>query len=229
MGGIDVAQHHIGIGDRGIRAAGIVTDRTGRGAGALRSDLHGAAGVDPQQRPAARTHFGQIDSRHLQRVSGAGEQAGANHDPAAHRILIGAGHLAIFDQRRLRGGAAHVERDRLGNAHLAHQRLHADDAGGRAGLDDVHRPRHRRLRSGQAAIGLHQQQRRPNIDPLQLVDQAGEIPFDDRHDVGVDHGRRGALVLLDLRQHLGADAQLERRRHSRNDPLDHLLVRRVHV
>ena len=43
---------------------------------------------------------------------------------------------------------------------LAGQRLHPDDAGGRAAFDDVHRRFGRRLGGGQPAIRLHQQQRR---------------------------------------------------------------------
>ena len=48
--------------------------------------------------------------------------------------------------------------------------------------------------------------------------QAREVARDDRHDVGVDHGGRGALVLLDLGQHLGA----ERERHLGREALDDL-------
>ena len=116
MAGIDVAQHHVGVGDGGRRAALVVADRTGRGAGALGTGLQRAAGVDPDMRAAAGAHLGEVDRRHLERVAGAGQQPRADHDAGADRIFLGARDLAVLDHRGLGGGAAHVEGDDLRRA-----------------------------------------------------------------------------------------------------------------
>jgi len=65
MVGIDVAQHHVGVGDGGRRAAFVVAHRAGRGAGALGTGLQCAAGIDPDMGAAAGAHFGEVDRRTL--------------------------------------------------------------------------------------------------------------------------------------------------------------------
>ena len=57
--------------------------------------------------------------------------------------------------------------------------------------------------------------------------QRAQVGRDDRHDIGVDDRRGGALVLLDLRQHLGGDAERQVRRLALDDLLDRQLVRRI--
>ena len=143
---IDVAEQHVGVGDGRHSAALIVTDRTGRGARALRSDLQSAARVDPDVRAAAGADFGEIDRRHLQRIARAGQQPRTDHDAGADRIFLRARHLAVLHHRGLRGGAAHVEGDDLRKLLRARDRLRADHAAGRAGLDDIHRLGPRRPR-----------------------------------------------------------------------------------
>ncbi len=54
-----------------------------------------------------------------------------------------------------------------------------------------------------------------------------QVAADDRRQIGVDHGARGALVLLDLGQHLGADRDRQIRRQPKRCLLDHLLVDRI--
>ena len=106
-------------------------------------------------------------------------------------------------------------------------RLRADHAAGRAGLDDVHRPRRRGLIRGQPAIRLHQQQPRRNSGRVEPDAQRAQIGRDDRHHIGVDRRRRGALVFLDLGQHLEGDAQGNVRRLALHGLLDHQFVRRI--
>jgi len=65
MIGVDVTENDIGIGQGGLGALKVVADGTRRSASAMRSDLQRAAGVDPDDRAAARSDFGQIDRRHL--------------------------------------------------------------------------------------------------------------------------------------------------------------------
>ena len=138
---IQEAEDHVGVGDRGLGAAEVVAERARRRARALRADLQAAARIDPHERASARADFGEVDRGHAQKVAGAREQARAVHDPAADLVLGRAADLAVFDDRRLRRGAAHVERHDLAEPDLARERLRADDAGRGPRLDDVHGPR----------------------------------------------------------------------------------------
>ena len=60
---IDKAQHHIGVGHGRNDPAAIVTDGSGRGAGALGSDPKRAAGIEPGHAAAACADLGDIDRR----------------------------------------------------------------------------------------------------------------------------------------------------------------------
>src|SRR5471032_2445546 len=55
---------------------------------------------------------------------------------------------------------------------------------------------------------------------VEAAAQRAQVARDDRHDIGVDHRRRGALVFLDLGQHLVGDAVFEIGRLARHDLLD---------
>ena len=227
MAGIDVAQHHVGVGDGGRRAAFVVAHRAGRGAGALGTGLQRAAGIDPDMRAAAGADLGEVDRRHLQRVAGAGQQPRADHDAGADRIFLGARDLAVLDHRGLGGGAAHVEGDDLLELLGAGQRLRADHAAGRPGFDDVHRPLGGGAVGRQAAVRLHQQQAGRNAGAVEPLAQRPEIGGDDRHHIGVDDRGRGALVFLDLGQDLERDAERQVRGLAGDDVAQHRLVHRI--
>ena len=62
------------------------------------------------------------------------------------------------------------------------------------------------------SVGLHDENRPSVPGPGQPLPEAGEIAGDERADVGVDHGRRGALVLLDSRQHFRREADVDARK-----------------
>jgi hypothetical protein len=81
----------------------------------------------------------------------------------------------------------------------------------------VHRfaPRPRdRYRAAAGSHDAHPVRARLRLDPA-------EIPFHDRCDVGVDHGRRGPLVLAEFRKQLGGhrDRNAEPGEHRRDPPL----------
>ena len=59
--------------------------------------------------------------------------------------------------------------------------------------------------------------------------QGAQVPAHHRHHIGVDHGGRGALVLPDLGQDLGADAERQPRHAPLHDLLDPLLVHGIRV
>ena len=177
---------------------------------------------------AAGADLGEIDRRHLQRVARAGQQPRADHDAGADGILLGARDLAVLDHRGLGRRAAHVEGDDL------LELLGARPAPGR-------RPRRRpgpdsmmfigrsaAARVGrEAAVRLHQQQARRNAGAVEPLAQRPQIGRDDRHHIGVDDRGRGALVLLDLGQHLAGDAERQVRRLAGDDVAQHQLVRRI--
>jgi len=116
------------------------------GAGALRSDLQRAQFVDPGDAAAARAHFDDIDHRAHHRVA-----VGV----AADVIAFGRERLALAHQRRLGGGAAHVE----GHDVVVAQRFayggRGDDAADRARFHHHHRPGDRRGGRHHPAVRLH--------------------------------------------------------------------------
>ena len=130
VAGVQVAQDDVGVGDGRDPAAGVVANGPRRGAGALGPHLQRAAGIDPHVRAAARAHLGQIDGGNLERVAGARQQARADHDAGAHRVLLRAHHLAVLDHGGLGGRAAHVEGDDAVEPARERQRLRADHAAG---------------------------------------------------------------------------------------------------
>ena len=161
--GIEIPQHQIAVRDGRRGAAAAVTNRARIGAGALRADLRRAAGVQPADRAAAGADLGQIDRRQFQHVAGADQQPRSGHHAAADLDRLGAQDLAVLDQAGLGGGAAHVEGDDPRLVQPPRQRRTADDARGGAAFDDVRRRRGGERGRGQAAVRLHQLQRR--IDP----------------------------------------------------------------
>jgi hypothetical protein len=112
--------------------------------------------------------------------------------------------LAAGDQAGLGGGAAHVERDQVGEAELRPGDARRDNPGGRAALD-----RHRRhaqpLRDVEhAAARPHDVKRRqPELGSGAL--QPAEIGGEQRSDIGADAGRAETLELADLRQDLAGE------------------------
>ena len=167
LGGIHEPEDHVGVGDRRLGAAEVVAERAGEGARALRPDLEATARIDPHQRAAARAHLGEVDGGNAQQIARAGEQSRAGHDAAAHLIFGRARHLAVLHERRLRRRAAHVERHDLAEPDLPSERLGPDDAGRRSRLDDVDRPRRRRLVGHEAAVRLHDHERRLGSDAIE--------------------------------------------------------------
>jgi hypothetical protein len=195
---VDVAEQDVGVSDCRRLAAQVVADRAWKSAGALRADLQCAAGVDPDMRAAAGPDLGEIDRRNFQRISSPRQQARADHNPGADRVFLSAGDLAVFDHRRLRSRASHVECDDLLEVLRARQRLRADHAAGRTGFDDVHRPLGGSGVGSQAAVRLHEQQAGGNAGAVEAFSHLPQVRRHDRRDVGVDDGRRRALVFLDL-------------------------------
>ena len=96
-GGIETAQHQIGVGDGGRFAAAAIGDRPRLGPGALRADMQQPALVDPGDGAAARP-----DGAHGDAGDGDGN---AEIDLELGRILL----AALEDQADIRAGAADIE------------------------------------------------------------------------------------------------------------------------
>jgi hypothetical protein len=187
---IEIAEHEIGVGNGRSGAAGAVAGGSRDGAGALRTDMQDAAGVDPGDRAAARPDTGDVEAVQRDRVPG---DAAAGDE----------GRVAADDQRDVGAGAAHVERDQTLFFHEARGMDAAGYAAGRArqhgsgrhapGLGDRHDAAVRLNDQGRPAVAGF---REPLLEPRQIAREGWA-------DIGVDDRCRDPLVFLDLRQHLG--------------------------
>ena len=109
---VEVAEQQVAVGDGRLGAAAAVADGARLGARALGPDAQGAGAVHPGDGAAAGRDLGEIDHRHADRVAGAvhpAVAAGAAADLVLGRRLV----LAVADQARLGGGAAHVEGEQV--------------------------------------------------------------------------------------------------------------------
>ena len=105
--GIEPAEHDVGVGDGRLGAATAIADRPRIGARALRPDFQRADIVEPGDRAAAGADLDHVDHRQHHRMA-----AGVAADVVAGRER----GLALADEARLGGGAAHVEGDHVGEA-----------------------------------------------------------------------------------------------------------------
>ena len=204
--GVEVAQQQVGIGHRRPGAAAAVADRPGVGAGALRSDLHQAHGVDPGDAAPAGADLDHVDRRHRHRKA-----ARARESPGPrHLELVGDRHRPVADEARLRRRSPHVERQHLRQPERLRDLAPHDGPRHRPRLDEPQREVGRGLGGPEAAVGQHHPQRRgvSGAGSKPGVEVAEVVP-DERLHVGVDHCGAGALVLLDLRQHLGEGGHRE--------------------
>src|SRR5207244_12425580 len=94
------AEQEVRVRDRRCRATAPVARRTWLRACTLRTDPYRAAGITPHDRAAACTDGLQVDGREMDRQP-------------VDRALARALRVPAGDQADVRGGAAHVERDRV--------------------------------------------------------------------------------------------------------------------
>ena len=124
-GGIELAQHEVGVGDGRLGAAAAVADRARIGAGAVGADLQDAGLGDARDRAAAGADRVDVDHRH------------ADRHAVGDVLFSRQSGLAGADQRHIEAGAAHVAGDQVGMP-----RLLADAGGGHRAR---RRPRHHGL------------------------------------------------------------------------------------
>ena len=184
-----MAEHEVGVGDGRLRAAAAVTGGAGLGARALRADVEQAAVVEPRDRASARPDRVDVDR-------------GQREPPPVEDAVELQQRLAAAHQRRVEARAAHVHRDAVAQA--VRRELPQRGRGSRG------RPREQRQRRalgdlgrrGHAAVRLHDQQRAAEPELLEAARERAQVARDDRSDVGVEHGRRGAVVVAQLRQQI---------------------------
>ena len=180
-----------------------VADRSRHRAGAVRADRQIAGGVERHDRAAARADLGHVDERQLDRIAAALHELARQIDAGADLVFGGARRLAVLDHGGLGRRAAHVERDRIGKPERARHAGAGDHAGRRTGFDRVGRLLARAVERHDAAVRLHDLQRRADADGADVALERVEIVAHDRPDIGAHHRRAGALVLADLRQDIG--------------------------
>ncbi len=164
MGGLDAAEHHVGVGD-GEGAAPAVAGGSGVGAGRVGADAVAAA-VEVQD--GAATGRDGVDAHHRRTHPDPGDLG----SQLAFELSCVVRHIG--------GGAAHVEADDPVVAGLLRGADHADDASGRPGEDGV-----LAAEAGgfaQAAVGLEEHQ----PDPVEAGGDLVDVPAEDGREAGVD-------------------------------------------
>ena len=181
-----------------------------------RADLEQAAGVDVRDGPAARADGVDVEHRRLQRV-------------AVDVHLAGELGLALLDQRDVGRRAAHVEGDEVRVAREDAGPEAAHDPGRGAGEHGAHGLRARHLEGHHAAVGGGDVAWRVDAGLVEARAEMADVAVHHRAQVGVDHGRRQALELAELRRHLARAGDEGLRVLLRGDRADHRLVARVDV
>ena len=207
----DVAQHDVGIGQRGLAAAPAVAGRSRARPGRARADAQAAGRVHVRHAAAAGADLGDVDGRGADQLAATSHQATAGGQRRPHLVLGGIAHAPALDQRRLGGGAAHVEGDDVGHSQPPGGQVGGQDAGRGTGLEHEDRPPGGVRLRGQAAGRLHDEQRGVDAQLVQAAPHRQQVGSHRRAHVGVDRGRRRALVLAPLRQDLARQRHLHPR------------------
>ena len=210
----EAPEHEIRVGDSGLLATTAVTGRTRLRARALRADLHQPVAVEPGDRAAACAD--RIDV----------ERGDARRIPLDPFVEGRAGRIAA-DQRDVRAGAAHVERDDIRNTGEPRHVDRADRAGGGAGERgaDRHMPRARNRH--QAAGGLVDAECRLRRGLGEAIGEFAEVAVHHRLEIGIEHRGGEPLVLAEFRLHLGRDREVHVRVCGGERVADHCLVRGI--
>ena len=211
---VQVAQHEVGVGHGGQRAALAVAGRAGDGARALRAHLERADLVHARERATACA-----DGLH-------------RHHGQAHReigqlpLRRGLGR-AIADEAHVGGGAAHVESEGTIDPECARHVGGRGDPRGGAGERHGERARLGRGHRHHAARRVQQAQGGAARGAAERGGEPVDVAGGQRHHARVQRGRAGALVFPELRVDLARDRDVAEVRLDR--PPERLLVRRIGV
>ncbi len=204
---IDGPEHDIGVGDGGNGPALAVADRPGVGARRFRAHRKRLRGrIDARKRPAARADRLDVD---------LGQEVFVLGDVGNE----GVGGLPAVDDSDVERRSAHVGGDDVRNIHELAEVQGTGHARHRARVEREERRPDRTVHRDRAAAALRDLKRLRVAGFLQLPVQVAQVFRHHRPDVGVQRGRRDALVLAPLGSDIGraADEQI------RSDLPDHLL------
>ena len=217
--GVDVAEHHGGIGHGRRIAAPGVAGGAGVGAGALRPDAEQPARIDPGDGAAARAHASDIHRGEAEIVAG--------EEPTQPRFA-GVLDRAVAHHAHVEGGAAGIHHQHVAPEPFG---LGIGDAGERghrrARLDHEDRPVGDVLDMHQAAGDRADQQLAGEARGAEVVAERAQMALHEGLQRGIDRGRGRARIFAQDR----VEAVRERVGHPRHRLLDQgaqpLLVRRV--
>ena len=222
---VEVAEHEVGIGHRGLLAAASVAGRAGQGARALRADLEQAQFVQPRNAAATCADLDQLDGGDRN-----GQAAAFGQALFASRLeAVADQRPAVLDDGELCGRAAHVERE-----HVAHPGTFAEEracerAGGRAGFEQLDRYALGFVHVREAAVGEHHEERGADAERRNLAAHEFEVAVGKGRDVGVRHRGRAAFVFADLRRDFRGDRYEQVRVRLADQVARALLVLRIGV
>ena len=199
------AEDHVGVGKRRRASAARVADGPGIGAGAFGTDSERAGEIERRDTAAASADLGDVHHRHQQGPTTARPLGGTQQFEVADRA-----RLAVLDDAGFGGRAAHVKGDQIAQSQGLAQAAGADNATGGSRLDDLDGALGRFFPGHDAAVRLHQKQISADLHLLESLPHRLQIAGDDRHGVGIDHGRAKTFVL--------ADARRQHRRQGDRDP-----------
>ena len=210
------AQRERRIGHRRGDAAAAVGRRPGHGPGASRTDLQMAAGIEPGDGSAARPDGVDVERRQ-------------RHRQPLETRLAGEHGRAIHDDGRVQAGAAHIQGDDVGDAHLAGECGRADDATGRTRQHQVDRSVLGGLHGHGAPTRAGHQEVTPEATLLERALQPRQVGPHHGLDVGIEDRRAGSLVLPVLAQQSMREGHVAVGQLAGQDGADLELVRRVRV
>ena len=186
--GIDPAEHEVRVGHGRLGPARAVAGRAGRCPGAPRPDLqHPRFRLDPGDAPAAGADRGDVDDRHGDRILGE------------HRRL-GIPRLAVDDRADVEARPAHVRGDRRVEPETPGERAGAQHSAGRPGGEQRDASVARLVERRHAARRVHDRNRTGVSRVAKAISHPLQVAAHARGEVGVQHRRRGALVLADHRR-----------------------------
>ena len=181
--GIEIAEHEVGVGHRGLGPAQAVARGSRLRAGALRPDLEQSRlGIGPGDAAAARADGLDPDLGGVDLVA------------QEHRLVVLLDD-PVPDDAHLERGAAHVRGQDVGQVHEPAEPGASRDPGRGTRLDGADGVTGSGFHAEDAAVGLHDQgfARKP------VLPQPSPQPLDvgryARPDAGVEHGGGGAFVL----------------------------------
>ena len=198
-----IAEQDVGIGHGRFRAAALIGGWAGQSTGRPWADIEQAQRVLGRDGTAAGTNLDHLDRLDLQRKA----------RPLPETLVVGHlqlgadRRLAMRDQAKLGGRAAHVEGQHASLAGDPAEFGGGDGPCGRAGLDQAHRQLGGAAARNQSARGRHPENLAINALLGELALEMGHMARHLRPGIGIDDSRRGAVELANLR------ADFRRQRH----------------